>query len=616
MAKNYPIDEESVLKPNLYCPRDREINILLLGPTGVGKTTFINAFANYIVNDTLEDAVEDEIQAVIPSSFSFTLPDSFDEKSINIGENDENENFSDNGESSTQQCRSFVFPIGDRNLRMIDTPGIGDTRGIEQDKKNFHEILSYIAQYEHLNGVCILLKPNEERLTILFRFCVNELLRHLHVNARENLIFIFTNARATFFAPGNTKKLVESMLKKHQDEHGVIIPFSRENTFLFDNEPFRYLAIRKNGIRLDDQQTQSYIRSWDHSVTEYSRLMSHMVTRPLHAISNTISLNEAEQLIRKLPRPIAETAKLIEENIQLAQEHKNKVLNNPEIALEGIPQNNAKVIQLRHPRTVCVGENCCRIIDVDDEKKIEYIHICHDECYLKGVVQETLYDPKLEECTAMNPEDGFCTVCDCHWLQHKHITYEYKTNRTHINSNTTKRRERNQGMSLSDIDKRIGDLRDEAAKIQDVYKQLAKFLHANSILPINDDILEYLQYFIREEQMKQSAGARNEEVIGGLRKMMDEFTNNMELFRNAIREQKESGDMTDILKPEQIFDLVGTLYELPITGKQIRQQVDGIKFGQENYAAHRERSIQLPAKAASSKVMQDLKNIVSIRRKK
>ncbi|CAF3510907.1 unnamed protein product [Rotaria sp. Silwood1] len=406
MAWNYPVQDESALKPNPYCPREQEINILLLGPTGVGKTTFINAFANYIVNDTLEDAVQDEMQVIIPSSFSFTMPESFDEKTIIIGEQNDNENFLADGESSTKQCRSFIFPIGDRNLRMIDTPGIGDTRGIEQDTKNFHEILSYLAQYEHLNGVCILLKPNEERLTILFRFCVNELLRHLHVNAKENIIFIFTNARATFFAPGNTKKLIENLLRKHQDEHGVVIPFSKENTFLFDNEPFRYLAVRKNGIQLDDQQTQSYSRSWDHSVKEYSRFMSHMITRPLHAVANTISLNEAEQLIRKLPRPIAETAKLIEENIQLAQEHKNKVLSNPEIALEGIPQNKAKVIQLRHPRTVCVGENCCRIIDVDDEKKIEYLHICHDECYLKGVVQETLYDPKLEECTAMNPEDG------------------------------------------------------------------------------------------------------------------------------------------------------------------------------------------------------------------
>jgi GTPase SAR1 family protein len=406
MAERYPSQRGSDLRPNPRCSQERQINILLLGPTGVGKSTFINALANYIINDTLEEAEEDEMQVIIPSSFAFTDPETFDERRIRIGNENEHEQFGEKGESNTQQCRSFVFPIGDRNLRLIDTPGIGDTRGIEQDTKNFQEILNFIAQYEHLNGICILLKPNEERLNVLFRFCINELLRHLHVDAKENLIFVFTNARATFFSPGNTNRLLQGILQKHREEHNVVVPFSRANTFLFDNEPFRYLALRKNGIRLHDDQTQSYIKSWDHSVKEYTRLMEHLVTRPLHAVKDTLSLNEAEQLIRKLPRPIAETAKLIEENIQLAKDHKKRVLENPRIASEGIPQNKATVVELRHPRTVCVGDDCCRVIDDGDQKQVEYLHICHDECYLTGVVQETLYDPKLEDCTAMDPEDG------------------------------------------------------------------------------------------------------------------------------------------------------------------------------------------------------------------
>ncbi|CAF1455521.1 unnamed protein product, partial [Rotaria sordida] len=321
--------------------------------TGVGKSTFINAFANYIVNDTLNEAVNDEIQVIIPSSFSYTMYNTSDEnedKLIIIGEENEHEKFSDTGHSNTQQCRSFVFSIGDRNLRFIDTPGIGDTRSIEQDAANFQDILTFISQYEHLNGVFILLKPNEERLNIFFRFCINELLRHLHVDAKQNVIFIFTNARSTFFMPGTTKRLLQGLLNKHREEQKVDVPFKKENTFLFDSEAFRYLALRKNGIQLDNEQTLSYIRSWDHSVNEYTRLMAYVVTRPLHGISKTLSLNEAEQLIRKLSRPIAEIARLVEENIQRARECKEKMRNNPELALQGIPQNNTVVKRLEHPR--------------------------------------------------------------------------------------------------------------------------------------------------------------------------------------------------------------------------------------------------------------------------
>ena len=399
-------EEYSVLKPNSCCPPDREINILLLGQTGVGKTTFINAFANYITNDTLQQAEQDEMQIVIPTSFVHTSADTFDEAIITLGMESEHEKFADIGKSNTQQCRSFVFPIGNRNLRFIDTPGVGDTRGIEQDVKNFQEILNYIAQYEHLNGVCILLKPNEERMTILFRFCINELLRHLHVSARENLIFVFTNARSTFFMPGSSRRLLQTLLDKHAKEHHVNIPFNKTNSFLLDNEPFRYLALRKNGIRLDDDQAQGYSKSWNVSVKEYGRLMEHIMSCPLHAVSNTLSLNEAEQLVRKLARPIAETTKLIEQNIELANTYKKKVLENPEMASAGIPQNNPVVKPLEYPRTVCVGERCCRVTKNGDEVKMEYLHICHDDCFLRGVEQETLDDPKLEDCTAMDVDTG------------------------------------------------------------------------------------------------------------------------------------------------------------------------------------------------------------------
>jgi hypothetical protein len=169
-------------------------------------------------------------------------------------------------------------------------------------------------------------------------------------------------------------------------------------------------------------------------------------------------------------------------------------------------------------------------------------------------------------------------------------------------------------LSLADIDKRISDLREEESKIQDVYKKLAQFLHKNAILPINDDFIDYLRYFIREEQMKQSAGARNTEVITSLEKMMADYNSDMELFKKTLQDQRDSGDEAETLQPEEVFTLVGTLYRLPITGQQIREQVVGIQFGQEKYGVKHENLVSLPAKAASSQVMLKLRDIMSTRR--
>jgi hypothetical protein len=134
--------------------------------------------------------------------------------------------------------------------------------------------------------------------------------------------------------------------------------------------------------------------------------MEHITKCELFAVSNTLSLNESEQLVRKLPHPIAETIRLIEENIQLVKEHKKKVLENPQIASQGIPQNDAVVVSLRHPRTVCTDKKCCQVTGDGCEKTVEYLSICHDEFYLKGVVQETLANSELEQCTMMDPEEG------------------------------------------------------------------------------------------------------------------------------------------------------------------------------------------------------------------
>jgi GTP-binding protein EngB required for normal cell division len=286
-----------------------EINVLLLGETGVGKSTFINAFVNYLKFDTLQLAERGEPVVLIPVSFLITVGDQFDEFKVTFGKVDANEDHEHQGQSVTQQCKSYVFDLNNQTrLRIIDTPGIGDTRGIVQDEKNIHHILTYINTLPHLHAVCLLLKPNASKLNVFFRSCVNQLLTYITPVGYNNIIFCFTNARATFFAPGDTGPLLRKML---HDERLSDIPFKKENTFCFDSESFRYLAARKRGIEFDDFQKHECTTSWTTSVTESVRLLNFIRTREPYDLQNWQSPKKLALDISMLARPLMETLRLI-----------------------------------------------------------------------------------------------------------------------------------------------------------------------------------------------------------------------------------------------------------------------------------------------------------------
>lgn len=140
------------------------------------------------------------------------------------------------GQSATQFPQKYTFETENEWIHLIDTPGIGDCRGVEQDKKNFANTLDFLTSYDKINAVVVLLKPNNSRLTVAFSFCVVELLTHLHKSLVSNIIFAYTNSRSTMYRPGDTLPA----LKKLLEQYNITMDHSAKlNHFCFDNESFR-----------------------------------------------------------------------------------------------------------------------------------------------------------------------------------------------------------------------------------------------------------------------------------------------------------------------------------------------------------------------------------------
>ncbi|CAF3706643.1 unnamed protein product [Rotaria sp. Silwood1] len=304
-------------------PTTNYINVLLLGESGVGKSTFINAFVNYLQFETFEAARSSDPVILMPVSFLLTVGHSFEEQIVKFGDADSNEDYDHPGQSVTQHCKSYVFKIDTHTyFRIIDTPGMGDTRGLDQDDYNMQHILSFINNLSHLNAICILLKPNESKLNIVLRSYFTHLLNFLSENARHNIIFCFTNTRSTFFAPGDTAPLIKKMINNLPTKD---IPFNKSNVFCFDNEAFRYLIALQNKIEFDTYEEEEYQTSWKVSVTESNRLFQYISeTLDPYDHSQWQSIEHLQIKISQRIFPILETMRNMLRNIILKKEKHSK----------------------------------------------------------------------------------------------------------------------------------------------------------------------------------------------------------------------------------------------------------------------------------------------------
>ncbi|RYP83149.1 hypothetical protein DL769_001455 [Monosporascus sp. CRB-8-3] len=577
-----------------------ELNILILGETGVGKSTWINAFINYLTFDTLDESIAaEELKWAIPCSFQTQLLErgKFVQRAVRVGSN-KNEADGSMGQSATQLTSVYTVDIASVRVRLIDTPGIGDTRGVDQDNKNMADILRVLRNYNNLHGILILLKPNAPRLTVMFRFCIKQLLTHLHRNAAENIVFGFTNTRASNYKPGDTFKPLEKLLTEYNE---INMGLFEHNVYCFDSESFRYLAAQKKGIDMgfrDDNR-----RSWEYSVSECKRLVKHFKGIKPHQVRSTINLNETRNMIIRLTEPMALLAQKIAFSIAVNEEQikelKKSKLSRAELEKRLFVQKESLAsVEVAKPRTVCTNAACVDFrsdFEGRGETTIIYKTMCHRPCYLSSVKPRTKGDPELKSCAAMNSE-GFCK-CGHNWMDHMHIYYEYQpmtykhrddaVNRDLIaNASTIQLKE--QAIEMKAI--AIEEYRLEHKQVQTAAIQFGFFLKRHAIVPYNDATREYIEMLIDQEKMKiQSGGKKSHDALDALEKYLAEHLEKVKVLENAM----ERGDNSEVLDDAGIRQAIDSLFGLTHFGKDLRAIVDTNERAAE--ATYREKSFNVSA---------------------
>ena len=155
--------------------------LLVVGATGAGKTTLINGMVNYIFGVQWED------------DFRFKLV---------VDEGGKSQAHSQTSAITAYTIHHIDGSPLNYTFTIIDTPGFGDTRGLERDKfitqqiKEFFSIKGSDGGITHLDAVGFVTQASLARLTPTQKYIFNSILSIFGKDIEKNIFLMVTFADA------------------------------------------------------------------------------------------------------------------------------------------------------------------------------------------------------------------------------------------------------------------------------------------------------------------------------------------------------------------------------------------------------------------------------------
>ena len=205
---------------------EQPFKMLVVGETGSGKTSFLNLLYNC-----------DKVQQ-LGCNFDEAGIKTFQQFNKSSLENDVTQTMA----SKTSGTKLYEISFGRIKVGIIDTPGFGDSRGFEQDKKNVETIMDVLKVEHYINCVCLVINGRTPRITVTLRYVLTEITSLMPRQVLDNVVVVFTNSIRRAYVNFDPKLLTSYFGKETQHMFYIDNPYSLYQKFKNEGRDLKTIA--------------------------------------------------------------------------------------------------------------------------------------------------------------------------------------------------------------------------------------------------------------------------------------------------------------------------------------------------------------------------------------
>ncbi|XP_072535018.1 uncharacterized protein [Salminus brasiliensis] len=457
--------------------------ILLVGATGTGKTTLINAIVNYMLGVQWENRIWCEI---IETKASQT-------------------------ESQTKAVTVYdIFtdesPV---SFTVIDTPRYGSTEGIESDLKiaeTLHELFRSKDGVQEIDAVCLVVSADTIRLTDTQLYVFDAVLSLFAFDMERNIVVLITHAHNK---PRNALKAIkDSKIKCAKASNGKPVHFC------FNNSHCENLQSDDDD---DDDKTDNEKKAdeYQHLWETNKETMNNFFTF-LNEVSS-INVKLTESVLRKRKQLKASISNL-KDRITLTELRKTE-LEQTKAALEKHEKEKKDNNDFEYE----VDEPYKEKVPIESKwwhlsREATCCSVCKENCHYPGC----WWVRDLSWCSVMS--EGKCTVCTerCHYTDHvkEGKIYETKTRKVKKTLEDLKRKyEEDSGEKMSLISRLENEIKvqnNEKNRLVEECYQCVIGLEEIALNPTAVSTLQHLDFLI--EKVKETGNTERVKKLQELKK--------------------------------------------------------------------------------------------------